>query len=229
MRSPDKFLFAVLMTLTVSAAWCPARRGPANSGRCKSLPQSPQQNVPSTSKFDQFPSFGQLTTTDKDGTQTVMRCGYSVSNNKAIIIDPEFHEITSLNPIQHSFTRLEHVKDVIIATYMPPTGAGLLVELVKPDGSVATKSCQTNLNNETIANCGDAQPMASAADIRDADQKIIPQCSDLLQQSKADIKPDLANPALAAAFKAGYQPKIEMLDAQQQTQQARQPQQQQVQ
>jgi hypothetical protein len=175
--------------------------------------QTSAQQGAQKSDFDQFPNFVQFTSTDKEGTETILRCGYSPSVNKTFIIDPEYHEVSVQNPVQHTFSRLQHIGDAIIATFMPPNGQGLILELVKADGSLITKNCKTEMNNDTISNCSPAQPVAAAAEIRDNDQKITPQCSDLLQQHKAQINPDIANPQLAQTYKAGFTQKINALEA----------------
>ena len=215
MRCPNIFSLSLLFTIPMILPIAPVS---AQQMQWQNpLSMTGQNSASATkSKFEQFPSFAQLSSTDKDGTESVLRCGYTISNDaatkNAAIIDPEYHAITLLNPERHSYSRLEHIKDVTIATFMPPEGQGLVLELVKPDGTLATKNCKTDLNNEMIANCTPAQPLASAAEIRDSDQKITPQCSALLQQNKAEIKPDLANPQQAVLFKSSFAQKVQTLE-----------------
>lgn len=216
MRRPIRLLFALFTSLVILPSLPALAQQMTLQAPFGVNGQPPNSGNASKSKFEQFPSFGQLTSTDNMGTQTILRCGYTISNDqnaKVAVIDPEYHEISVLNPTQHTYSRLQHVGDYIIATFMPPDGQGLTLEMVKPDGGMVTKNCKTDLNNDAIANCSNAQPMVSAAEIRDDDQKITPQCGDLLLKSKTDFKPDLANPQLAAAYKASFSQKIQTLAA----------------
>lgn len=165
--------------------------------------------------FDQYPSFIELTTTLPTGTQVVLRCGYMVPPGRPATLDPGFQEISILNEKQGIYSRFQRIDDDIVATFRSPTAgdSGLVMELVKVDGSVKAKSCQTNIGNDTIENCKPAQPINAVDQIRTEEQKMAAQCSALLNQGASQINPATASPQKTELFKTGLRQKVKILDA----------------
>jgi hypothetical protein len=178
------------------------------------LPVMPATAQPGAPSFDQYPSFLQLTSSMQDGTQVVLRCGYSSPNGQSVVLDPGFQEVSFLNQARGGYSRFQHIDNAVIATFTPPAGMqGVLLELVKADGSVMAKNCQMDVNNDTIANCQPAQPLAPAAQIKDQDQKTGAQCVTMLQQGGSQVNPSLASVPKTEAFKSGLRQKVNTLAA----------------
>jgi hypothetical protein len=125
--------------------------------------------------FDQYPSFFELTSTTANGATAVLRCGYFSPSGRMVELDKGFHEISIINKAQKYYSRIQHIDNAIIATTSDPTGgAGLLLELVKPDGSTVAKNCQTDVNTDTIGNCRALKPFTFADQVKMGDEKIFP-------------------------------------------------------
>jgi len=162
--------------------------------------------------FDQYPSFIELTSTRDDGTQSVLRCGYSSPNGHGVSADPGYREISVMNPSHKSYSRIQHIDNDFIATSIDPNGSSdLLLELVKADGTVAAKKCQTNTENDTISNCQTIQPFTFVDQVKAGDQKIGSQCADLVRRSASRMNPALADPQKTEMFKAGLRQKVGIL------------------
>ena len=164
--------------------------------------------------FDQYPSFIELTSSTPDGAKVVLRCGYSSPAGKVVVLDPSYHELSVINEGHKTYSRIQHIDNYLVATSSDPTGGpGLLVELVKPDGSTVAKNCQTDLNNDTIGNCHTIQPFTFANQIKEGDEKIIQQCTNMMTESGSKINPTLASVPKTESFKATLRQKITTLTA----------------
>jgi hypothetical protein len=164
--------------------------------------------------FDQYPSFIELTSTTPDGAKAVLRCGYSSANGATIHLEPAFRELSVINEAHKYYSRIQRVDDVLIATSTDPTGGnGLLLELIKPDGSVVAKSCQTDLNTDSIGNCKSVQNFTFADQVKAGDAKIATQCDDLVRTNGNQLNPSLASPQKTEVFMAALRQKVATLAA----------------
>jgi hypothetical protein len=173
-------------------------------------PAVAQSSAPS---FDQYPSFIELSATTNDETQSVLRCGYA-ANGGQVALDPGYHEISVMNQNHHTYSRIQRVDNYLIATSIDPSsGQNLLVELVKPDGSLAAKNCQSDTESDTISNCRSISPFTFVDQIKAGDQQIATRCADLMRQAGSKINPSLADPQKTQAFKIGLEQKVNTLAA----------------
>ena len=164
--------------------------------------------------LDQYPSFVEFTTLAPDGTQTVLRCGYSSPDGKTISFDAGFQEISSINQNRNTYARLQHIDNNVISTSPAPGGTlGLQLELVLDGGPITAKICQTDTDNDTISNCVPTNVTNPAAQVLADDRKLATQCMSLLQESTAQINASLASPEKTEAFKAGLRQKVAQLAA----------------
>jgi hypothetical protein len=162
--------------------------------------------------FDQYPSFIELTSATNDGARVVLRCGYSSPNSQSILLDPTFRELSILNEAHKSYSRIQRIDDYMIATSSDPTGGpGLLLELIKPDGSVVAKNCQTDVSTDAIGNCHTIQPFTFANQVKMGDDKIAQQCTDMMRESGTKVNPSLASVPKTEAFKATLRQKVSIL------------------
>jgi len=175
------------------------------------LPVAAQTQGPQS--FDQYPSFVQASAVGPDGTQSVLRCGYMVTP-QGLFLDPGYREISVLNPGRGSYSRVQHIDDMIIATANDPRGTpDFLLELVKPDGSVTAKACTTDPNSDTISNCAHLAPFTFANQLGAADTETAARCDQLMREGSRQIDPSLADPQKTEIFKAGLRQKASILAA----------------
>ena len=178
---------------------------------CFATPAHAQQS--GAQSFDQYPSFIELTGSNPDGTQSVLRCGYAV-NGGAIVPDPGFQEISVMNQAHKSYSRIQRIDDYLIATSVDPSGGpGMLLELVKPDGSASAKNCRVNTSDDTIHDCSTISPFTFVDQIKAGDQKIATQCAGLLNQGGKEVNPAVADPQKTEEFKAALREKVNILAA----------------
>jgi hypothetical protein len=164
--------------------------------------------------LDQYPSFIEYSATAKDGVQIAWRCGYA-AKDRAVALDPAFQESATLDPGHGTYVRIQHIDNSIVSSVSASAGgAQLLLELVRPDGSIAAKLCDRNPQADMIGNCRPAQPVQPAQQIVAAAQQLAAQCGTLFQQSVAKIDPSLANPQKTQQFMAGLRQKVAILNAQ---------------
>jgi hypothetical protein len=180
----------------------------AASAQAQGVAQSGAQS------FDQYPSFIEFTASTPDGTQSVLRCGYA-ANGGAIVLDPQFQEISVMNQAHKSYSRIQRIDNYLIATSVDPSGgSGMLLELVSPDGGPASaKSCQVNTTDDTIHDCRTVSPFTFVDQVKAGDQKIATQCAALLKQGGPQINPAVADPQKTEDFKAALREKVNILAA----------------
>ena len=172
------------------------------------VPALAQANAPS---FDQYPSFIELSTSTNDETQSVLRCGYAVSGGN-IVMDTGFREISVMNQNHHSYSRIQHVDNMLIATSIDPSsGQALLVELIRPDGSVSAKNCRNDAATDTIHDCRSISPFTFVDQVKAGDQQVAARCAELMKQGGARINPGLADPQRTQDFKGNLRQKINIL------------------
>lgn len=167
---------------------------------------------PGPKSFDQYPSFIELTSIAPDETRVVLRCGYAAPGGKTEP-DSGFEEISMLNDPRKTYARFQHIDNYIIATYAGPAQTqSLLLELLRPDGSVTAKLCQTDLNTDAIGNCRPAMPSIPVAQIHAEARKVAEQCRALFAQNGAQVNPARASPEKTESFKARLREKIRVLE-----------------
>ncbi len=163
--------------------------------------------------FDQYPSFVEASVTGPDGTQSVLRCGYMVTP-QGLFLDPGYREISIFNPGRGSYSRVQRIDDLIIATANDPRGTpDFLLELVKPDGSVTAKACTTDPNSDTISNCAHLVPFTFANQLGAADTETGQRCDQLMREGSRQIDPSLADPQKTQTFKNALRQKAAILAA----------------
>lgn len=163
--------------------------------------------------FDQYPSFLELSATNTDGTQSVLRCGYTAKDGH-ITVDTAFHEISVMNQAHKSYSRIQRLDGFMIATSIDPSGGGgLLVELVEPNGTIRAKNCQNDEASDMIRACRSISPFTFVDQIKAGDQQIATQCEELIKQGMAQINPALADPQKIEQFKNGLRQKVNILAA----------------
>jgi hypothetical protein len=163
-------------------------------------------------KFDQYPSFLELTSGGSDGTQTILRCGYMVGNS-GVVLDPDYQEVTVMNPGKGMYSRFQHIDTSIVATSLASANSQeLMLELVRPDGSVLAKHCESDANTDTINNCTTVQAFAPAAQITGAAQQMYAQCETLLREGEAQINAATADPGKTEVFKERMRDKLRVLE-----------------
>ena len=176
------------------------------------MPAARAQTEPGPQTLRQYPGFIELTTVMKDGSVSVLRCGYAVEDGK-IAADTGFRELSVLNRQRKSYSRIQRIDNQLIATATNPHGDGLLLELVEVNGTVVAKACAGDPANDTLGACRTVRPFTFIDQIKAGDAKIGKQCALLLQQGGAKFDPSVADPEKAQAFKDALRQKAEMLAA----------------
>lgn len=165
--------------------------------------------------LDQYPSFIEYTTADNAGTQVTMRCGYSSRDGKTVSLDPSYLEISTSNEKKNNrYSRLQRIDDVLIATEIAPVGkTGLVLQLIKPDGSVVARNCQTNTNDDTISDCKPNNPFTKPDQVKAEGRRMNTLCQSLIENTRAQINPRRASPQQTEETKARLRQKVATLSA----------------
>jgi hypothetical protein len=163
--------------------------------------------------MDQYPSFIELSSSNSEDTQSVLRCGY-MANGSTIALDKGYQEISVMNQAHKSYSRIQRIDDYLIATSIDPSGSqGFLVELIAPNGAVKAKNCQNDAATDTIHDCHSISAFTFADQVKAGDQQVAMQCNELLKQGATQINPATASPQKTEEFKATLRQKVNILAA----------------
>jgi len=173
----------------------------------------PQQQAAPTQSFDQYPSFIEMNSTQPDGTQVVLRCGYSM-NGVTIIADPAYMEMSFLNPTNGSYLRYQRIDNKIIITSPAPGVVGrFVIQVSEPNGAVIAKNCTVNSANDTVANCTLAQPFLPPTQATTQDQNAASQCGTLLEKSIPQLDRLTYSAPKTEIFKNSMRQKVNILES----------------
>lgn len=163
--------------------------------------------------FDQYPSFLEVTTHLQGGAEVVLRCGYS-QNGTTILPDAGFMETSVINPAANSYARYQRIDNKIIITGPAPGVPGrFLLQVTEPNGATAAKSCQIDLNSDTIQNCVKVQAFIPPADATNQDQGAAQQCGSLFAKATPQMNPNDFNAQKTEMFKNTLRQKVAILEA----------------
>lgn len=163
--------------------------------------------------FDQYPSYLEMTSALQDGTQVVLRCGYTQSGTTSMA-DPGYMEMTVLNQGNGTYMRYQRIDNKLIMTVPVPGGVGrFLLEVVEPTGMVIAKSCQNNSANDTISGCTPGQPFMPAPQAMAQDQNASNQCGALLNKVTPQLDHFTYSAPKTQIFKNALRQKVGVLEA----------------
>ena len=161
-------------------------------------------------KFDQYPSFIEMSASGQNGGEALLRCGYG-QNGTAIVADPGYMETSALNPAG-SYTRYQRIDNKILLTIPAGNSGRFIVEVVEPTGMTIAKNCQINTSNDTLLSCVAAQPFMTAQDAANQDQAAAGQCGDFFNKSLPQLNGFTYNQQKTNVFKNALRQKVAVLE-----------------
>jgi hypothetical protein len=165
------------------------------------------------SDFDQYPSFLQVSVHMQNGIETVLRCGYSL-NGGAIVADPSYMESSVINVGANSYARYQRIDNKVVITAPAPGIAGrYILQATEPNGTTFAKSCQLDLNSDTIQGCIAAQAFIPATEASKQDQGAAQQCGALFAKATPQMNAADFNLQKTEQFKAALRQKVAIIEA----------------
>jgi len=163
--------------------------------------------------FDQFPSFIQMNASIQDGTQVVLRCGYS-QNGMVISADPGYMEMSMLNEGTGSYLRYQRIDNKFIITVPAQNAPGrFMIEVVDPNGTTSAKNCVVDGVNDTIQGCTPIQPFMPAQQVSSQDTNAANQCGTFFSKATQQLDRYTYNSLKTDSFKNGLRQKVAVLEA----------------
>ncbi len=167
--------------------------------------------APTTQNFDQYPSYIQMSSQMPDGSEVVLRCGYT-QNGITILADPAYMEMSVLS--NGNYLRYQRIDNKLVVSVPAQEGVTrLLMEVVEPTGITIAKNCQSNNANDTIQGCVGAQPFMPAAQVQQQDQNAASQCGALLARATPQLNRTTYSAPKTDIFKNALRQKVGMLEA----------------
>lgn len=164
-------------------------------------------------KFDQYPSFIETSMQTPDGTQVVLRCGYT-QNGGTITADAGFMETSTMNTSRNLYLRYQRIDNKIIMTTPSMKSPGrFTLALAEPNGIVLAKTCQFNGANDTINACVPDQPVMTSAQMTQQDQATAQKCGEFLKNATPQLDGTTFNAQKTEVFKNLLRQKVTMLEA----------------
>jgi hypothetical protein len=161
--------------------------------------------------FDQYPSFLEVTTHLPNNVETVLRCGYGQTGS-TIVPDAGYMETSVVTTT--NFTRYQRIDNKIIITAPAPGVAGrFLLQVTEPNGLIAAKNCQLDLNSDTIMNCTMVQPFVPAAEATNQDQTAAQQCGSLFAKATPQMATTTFSAQKTDQFKNALRQKVAIIEA----------------